>query len=59
MHGVQRAFYIGNEKQEATIVFTYAPSFSGVADSFLTQTPSKYFLETLTSSRFFGHRTNN
>ena len=52
LEGVQRAFYIGNEKQEATIVFTYAPSFSGVADSFLTQTPSKYFLETLTSSRF-------
>jgi CRP-like cAMP-binding protein len=52
LEGVQRAFYIGNEKQEATIVFTYAPSFSGVADSFLTQTPSKYFLETLTSSHF-------
>ena len=52
LEGVQRAFYIGHEKQEATIVFTYAPSFSGVADSFLTQTPSKYFLETLTSSRF-------
>ena len=52
LEGVQRAFYIGNEKQEATIVFTYAPSFSGVADSFLTQTPSKYFLEALTSSRF-------
>jgi CRP-like cAMP-binding protein len=52
LEGVQRAFYIGNDKQEATIVFTYAPSFSGVADSFLTQTPSKYFMETLTSSRF-------
>ena len=52
LEGVQRAFFIANEKQEATIVFTYAPSFSGVADSFLTQTPSKYFLETLTSSRF-------
>lgn len=52
LEGVQRAFYIGNDKQEATIVFTYAPSFSGVADSFLTQTPSQFFLETLTSSRF-------
>lgn len=52
LEGVQRAFYVGNERQEATIVFTYAPSFSGVADSFLTQTPSKYFLETLTGSRF-------
>ena len=53
LEGVQRAFFVGNhERQEATIVFTYAPSFSGVADSFLTQTASKYFLEALTSSRF-------
>ena len=50
--GLQRAFYIGNEGQEATIVFSYPPSFSGLADSFLTQTPSKYFLETLTASKF-------
>lgn len=52
LEGVQRGFYIGNDKQEATIVFTYAPSFSGIADSFLTQTPSKFFLETLTASKF-------
>lgn len=52
LEGVQRGFYIGNNNQEATIVFTYAPSFSGLADSFLTQTPSKYFMETLTASRF-------
>jgi CRP-like cAMP-binding protein len=52
VEGIQRGFYIGDDNQEATIVFTYAPSFSGLADSFLTQTPSKYFLETLTSSRF-------
>ena len=52
LEGVQRGFYIGNDKQEATIVFMYPPSFSGIADSFLTQTPSRFFLETLTSSRF-------
>jgi CRP-like cAMP-binding protein len=52
LEGVQRGFYIGNDNREATIVFTYAPSFSGLADSFLTQTPSKYFMETLTASRF-------
>ncbi len=52
LEGLQRSFYIGNEKQEATIVFTYPPSFSGVADSFLTQTPSAYFFETLTASSF-------
>jgi CRP-like cAMP-binding protein len=51
LEGLQRAFYIGEENKEATIVFTYPPSFSGVADSFLTQTPSLYFLETLTASR--------
>lgn len=52
LEGVQRAFYLGDENKEATIVFTYPPSFSGVADSFLTQTPSIYFLETITASRF-------
>ncbi len=52
LEGVQRAFYLGDDNHEATIVFTYPPSFSGVADSFLTQTPSKYYLETLTTSRF-------
>jgi CRP-like cAMP-binding protein len=52
VEGVQRAFYLGDQNKEATIVFTYPPSFSGVADSFLTQTPSLYFLETITASRF-------
>jgi len=52
LEGVQRGFYIGDDKKEATIVFMYAPSFSGIADSFLTQTPSNYFLESLTSCRF-------
>lgn len=52
IEGLQRAFYVGEGNKEATIVFTYPPSFSGVADSFLTQTPSMYFLETLTASRF-------
>lgn len=50
--GVQRAYYLTADDKEATIVFTYPFSFSGVADSFLTQTPSKYFFETLTQSSF-------
>jgi CRP-like cAMP-binding protein len=54
--GVQRAFYAKDDDKEATLVFTYAGSFSGVADSFLLQQPSKYFLETLTQSEFI--RTN-
>jgi CRP-like cAMP-binding protein len=54
--GVQRAFYLDETHPDSTIVFTYPYSFSGVADSFLTQTPSKYFLETLTTSTML--RTN-
>lgn len=50
--GVQRAFYLAEDDKEATIVFTYPFSFSGVADSFLLQQPSKYHLETLTKSEF-------
>jgi CRP-like cAMP-binding protein len=50
--GVQRAFYLKDDDKDATLVFTYAGSFSGVADSFLLQQPSKYFLETLTQSEF-------
>jgi CRP-like cAMP-binding protein len=52
LDGVQRSFYTDDVHKEATIVFTYPPSFSGVADSFLTQTPSLYFFETLTASSF-------
>ena len=36
---------------EATLIFTYPYSYSGVADSFLTQKPSKYFMETITASK--------
>mgnify|MGYP000663398798 CR=1 FL=1 len=32
--------------------FAYAPSFSGIVESFLTQTPSKYYLEAITDSTF-------
>lgn len=52
LEGVQRCFYIGSDKQEATLIFTYPYSFSGVADSLLTQTPSNYFMETLSASKF-------
>jgi CRP-like cAMP-binding protein len=45
LEGLQRALYIGDDQKEATIVFTYPCSFSGVADSFLTQTNSKFFLK--------------
>jgi CRP-like cAMP-binding protein len=50
--GVQRAFYLHHQEKDATLVFTYPFSFSGVADSFLTQHPSRYYFETLTASTF-------
>src|SRR5690349_18192422 len=34
LEGVQRAFYVGDDDKEATIVFSYPFSFGGVADSF-------------------------
>jgi CRP-like cAMP-binding protein len=52
LDGVQRVYYLDEMDREATIVFTYAPSFGGVLDSFLLQTPSKYNYETLTPSSF-------
>lgn len=51
LEGVQKSYYLHNAK-EYVIAFTYPPSFSGIPDSFLTQSPSKYFLETITDSRF-------
>jgi CRP-like cAMP-binding protein len=50
--GVQRIFHLDEKGREATILFTYAPSFGGVIDSLLLQQPSKYYYETLTSSTF-------
>jgi len=52
LEGVQRSYYLDKNGEEVTVVFTYPYSFSGVADSFLTQTPSFYFMETVTASRF-------
>lgn len=52
LEGVQRAYAVSDDGREATLVFTYPYSFSGVADSFLLQQPSRYFFETLTPSVF-------
>lgn len=52
LEGVQRAYAVGQDGREATLVFTYPYSFSGVADSFLLQQPSRYFFETLTPGAF-------
>lgn len=53
VEGIQRIYYHDDLSREATIVFTYSPSFSGVIDSLFLQTPSKYFFETLTASTLY------
>jgi CRP-like cAMP-binding protein len=50
--GIQRVYYFDEQNREATLVFTYAPSFGGVIDSLMMQEPSKYYYETLTPSKF-------
>jgi CRP-like cAMP-binding protein len=52
VEGVQRVYYFDEEGREATLVFTYPPSFGGVLDAMLLQQPSQYVYETLTSSVF-------
>lgn len=51
LDGIQKSYYTHNNKQHI-IVFTYLPSFSGIPESFLTQSPSKYYLTTITDSTF-------
>jgi CRP-like cAMP-binding protein len=50
--GVQRVYYFDEQGREATLVFTYPPSFGGVLDALLLQTPARYHYETLTQSTF-------
>ncbi len=51
LEGVQKSYYL-SEKKEHVMAFTYHPSFTGIPESFLTQTTSHFFLETITPSRF-------
>ncbi|MEL6536541.1 MAG: cyclic nucleotide-binding domain-containing protein [Bacteroidota bacterium] len=50
VEGAQRIYFQAPTGKEATLIFTYAPSFGGVLDSFLLQSPSAYTYETLTAS---------
>ena len=50
LEGIQRIYYLGEDGNEATIVFTYAGDFGGVLDSYLLQMPSNYYYETLSKS---------
>ncbi|MCU0392481.1 MAG: Crp/Fnr family transcriptional regulator [Thermoflexibacter sp.] len=49
--GVQMS-YFSHEGNIHVIAFTYAPSLSGIPESFLFQKPSRYYLEALTNSSF-------
>lgn len=49
LKGVQRSYYIKEDK-EHVIAFTYPVQLSGIPESFLTQTPSAYFLEAITET---------
>ena len=49
--GIQKAYYLTENKQHI-IAFAYAPWFSGIPDSFFTQTPTQFYLETITDSTF-------
>lgn len=51
LEGIQKSYYLKDYKQPI-IAFTYPPSFTGIPESFFTQTPSKYYLETITDSKF-------
>ncbi len=51
LDGIQKSYYLSGNKQHV-IAFTYTPSFTGIPESFFTQVPSKYYLETITASKF-------
>ena len=52
VEGVQRVYYLDDQNREATLIFSYAPSFGGVVDSLMLQQPSRYYYETITPSVF-------
>lgn len=52
LDGVQRVYYFDERGREATVVFTYSPSFGGVLDSIMLGTASKYYYECLSNSVF-------
>jgi CRP-like cAMP-binding protein len=52
IEGVQRVYYLDDQNREATLVFSYPPSFGGVVDAFMLHQPSRYYYETLTPSVF-------
>jgi len=56
LEGLQRVCHYTEDGKEATVVFTFPPSFGGIIDSFLLQSPSRYTYETLSPSVFIRAR---
>lgn len=54
--GYQRVYFHDGENKEATLYLSSPMRLTGVADSFLLQSPSRYFLECITRSRFYRIR---
>lgn len=52
IQGVQKAYYV-NDGKINIISFTREDRFTCIPESFLTQTPSRYYLECLTDSVFY------
>ena len=50
LDGIQKSYFL-NDGKEHVMAFTYAPSLSGIPESFFSQEPSKYHLETITDTR--------
>ncbi len=49
--GIQKSYFL-NDGREHIMFFGYPPSFCGVMESFFNQTPSRYYLETISESQF-------
>lgn len=50
LEGIQKSYFL-NDGKEHVIAFTYSPSLSGIPESFFTQTPSKYYLESISDTK--------
>ncbi|MEO1254350.1 MAG: Crp/Fnr family transcriptional regulator, partial [Bacteroidota bacterium] len=54
LSGVQAGYLINSKGEKVIFGFSYKGSPSGIYDSFITQTPSNYFMEALTPSRLIA-----
>ena len=50
--GIQKSYFL-HEGKYHVMAFTYPPSFSGIPESFFSQSPSRFFLETITDTKLW------